>query len=105
VLHTPGHSPGSISLWLPALDALFTGDTVLKGGAGYLERPESDAWALASSVQRIAALPENTTLYPGHGAPTTISDETWLTDSTDRDTLIARWKSGQGRWTPRASRD
>lgn len=105
VLHTPGHSPGSISLWLPALDALFTGDTVLKGGAGYLERPESDAWALASSVQRIAALPEHTTLYPGHGGPTTIAEETWLANSTDRDALIAAWKSGQGRWTPRARRD
>jgi glyoxylase-like metal-dependent hydrolase (beta-lactamase superfamily II) len=101
VLHTPGHSPGSISLWIPALDALFTGDTVLKGGAGYLERPECDPWALASSVQRIAALSEQTTLYPGHGAPTSIAAEAWLTDATDRDALVATWQSGEGRWTPR----
>lgn len=101
VLHTPGHSPGSISLWLQESDILFSGDTVLKGGAGYLERPESDAWALASSVLRIAALPEATTLYPGHGAPTRIGDEDWLSPSANRDDLVALWQSGAGRWTPR----
>ena len=101
VLHTPGHSWGSVSLWLPGSALLFTGDTVLKGGAGYLERPESDAWALASSVLRIAALPEATTLYPGHGPPTTIRAEAWLGASADRQDLVSYWRSGQGRWTPR----
>ena len=102
VLHTPGHTPGSISLWLPGIDVLFTGDTVLKGGAGYLERPESDAWALASSIQRIASLPDSTTIYPGHGAPTTLQDERWLVDATDREALVELWQSGQARWTPRS---
>ena len=102
VLHTPGHSWGSVSLWLPESDVLFTGDTVLKGGAGFLERPESDAWALASSVLRIAALPDTTTLYPGHGPPTTIRDEAWLSPTADSDDLIALWQSGAGRWTPRS---
>lgn len=101
VLHTPGHSPGSVSLWLAGHDILFSGDTVLKGGAGYLKRPESDAWALASSVLRIAALPEVTRLYPGHGAPTTIADETWLSPDADREQLVADWRAGKGRWTPR----
>ncbi|CAN5826643.1 MBL fold metallo-hydrolase [soil metagenome] len=102
ILHTPGHTPGSISLWLPESDVLFTGDTVLKGGAGYLERPECDAWALASSVLRIASLPEATTLYPGHGAPTTIHDEPWLSETGDREALVELWQSGEARWTPRA---
>ncbi len=102
VLHTPGHTPGSTSLWLPGQDVLFTGDTVLKGGAGYLRRPECDAWALASSVHRIAMLPESTVLYPGHGAPTSIAEEEWLSTSADRESLISGWKSGAGRWTPRA---
>jgi glyoxylase-like metal-dependent hydrolase (beta-lactamase superfamily II) len=106
VLHTPGHTPGSISLWIPALDALFTGDTVLKGGAGYLERPECDPWALASSVLRVASMPESTSLYPGHGAPTTIAAEPWLAAPasgypTAREALVTAWQSGQGRWTPR----
>ncbi len=101
VLHTPGHSWGGISLWLQEQDLLFTGDTVLKGGAGYLDRPECDPWALASSVLRIAALPEATTLYPGHGAPTTIADEDWLVPNASREDLVALWRSGAGRWTPR----
>lgn len=104
VIHTPGHTPGGISIWFPELDALFTGDTVLKGGAGYLDRPEADARALAASVRRIAALPDETRLYPGHGAPTTIGRETWLADAEDPETLIADWLAGRRRWTPRAGR-
>ncbi len=101
VMHTPGHTWGSVSLWLPDQDVLFSGDTVLKGGAGFLNRPESDAWALASSVLRIASMPESTTLYPGHGAPTTIREEDWLSPTANREDLVALWQSGAGRWTPR----
>lgn len=101
ILHTPGHSRGSICIWLPDSAVLFSGDTVLKGGAGYLERPESDARALATSVLRIASLPEQTTLYPGHGPPTTLGEEQWLLEATGADMLIASWTSGTGRWTPR----
>lgn len=103
VLHTPGHSRGSISLWAPSIDALFTGDTVLKGGAGYLEQPESSAEALAASVRRIAAFPESTTLYPGHGAPTTVGQESWLVDAAEPELLIEHWRSGRQRWTPRGA--
>ena len=101
VLHTPGHTRGGISLWAPAIDALFTGDTVLKGGAGYLEQEESSAEALAASVRRIAGFPEATTLYPGHGAPTTVGEETWLADAAEPELLIKHWRSGSQRWTPR----
>ena len=104
VLHTPGHSPGHISLYVPSLDALFTGDTVLKGGAGYLDRRLTDPPALAASVRRIAAFPEHTAIYPGHGAPTTVGKETWMSDAEDAEALIADWKAGRRRWTPRGAR-
>ena len=100
VLHTPGHTMGSVCLWIAGEEILFTGDTLLKGGAGYLERPESDALALATSIRRLAGFPSATTLYPGHGAPTTIAEETWLEDAQDPDTLVRYWKSGQRRWKP-----
>lgn len=100
VLHTPGHSMGSVCLWIADEEIMFTGDTLLKGGAGYLERPESDPVALATSIRRLAEFPSATTLYPGHGAPTSISEETWLEDAYDPDTLIRYWKSGQRRWKP-----
>lgn len=102
VVHTPGHTMGSVCLWIADEEILFTGDTLLKGGAGYLERPESDAVALATSIRRLAEFPSSTTLYPGHGAPTTIAEETWLEDAQDPDTLIRYWKAGQRRWKPPA---
>ena len=100
ILHTPGHTDGSVCLWIADEEVLFTGDTLLKGGAGYLERPESDAVALAASIRRLAEFPSDTRIYPGHGAPTTIGEETWLEDAHDPDTLIRYWKSGQRRWKP-----
>jgi hydroxyacylglutathione hydrolase len=100
VLHTPGHTAGSVCLWIAEEEVLFTGDTLLKGGAGYLERPESDAVALATSIRRLAEFPSDSKIYPGHGAPTTIGEETWLEDAHDPDTLIGYWKSGQRRWKP-----
>lgn len=105
VLHTPGHTPGSICLWIDDEEILFTGDTLLKGGAGYLERPESDPLALATSIRRLSEYPSATELYPGHGAPTTIGAETWLEDAQDPDTLIRYWKSGQRRWKPARGED
>ncbi|CAN5363851.1 MBL fold metallo-hydrolase [soil metagenome] len=100
ILHTPGHTAGSVCLWIAGEEILFTGDTLLKGGAGYLERPESDSLALATSIRRLAEFPSATTLYPGHGAPTTIAEETWLEDAQDPDTLVRYWKAGQRRWKP-----
>jgi len=98
IIHTPGHTPGGVCIWLPGEDLMFTGDTLLKGGAGYLDRPECDAVALATSIRRLAEYPAATKLYPGHGAPTTIGEESWLEDAHDPDTLIGYWKAGQRRW-------
>lgn len=103
ILHTPGHTPGSICLWLPELDTLFTGDTLLKGGAGYLDQPECDARALAATIERLGEMPEQTRVYPGHGGPTRIGREAWLADAANPDALIELWQSGRGRWGLRKS--
>ena len=105
VLHTPGHTPGCVSLWIAEEEVMFTGDTLLKGGAGYLERPECDEVALATSIRRLAEYPSDTKLYPGHGAPTTIGEEDWLEDAHDADTMIRYWKAGQRRWKPPGAED
>lgn len=100
IVHTPGHTPGGVCVWVAEGEVMFTGDTLLKGGAGYLERPEVDALALATSIRRLSEFPSATKIYPGHGAPTTIGEETWLEDSHDPDLLISYWEAGQRRWSP-----
>jgi glyoxylase-like metal-dependent hydrolase (beta-lactamase superfamily II) len=97
VLHTPGHTLGSITLWAPAIDALFTGDTLLKGGAGHTAEPGASLPALAASVRRLANYPEATTLYPGHGAPTTIAAEHWLATLADPDAPLKQWRPSGAR--------
>lgn len=64
VLHTPGHSPGSISLRLP--DALITGDTLFVTRCGRADLAGSDPAALYRSLCRLASLPAETLVYPGH---------------------------------------
>lgn len=92
VLHTPGHTQGSVSIWLPDWDMAFTGDTLLKGGAGHTAEPGASLPALGASVRRLAALPEATTIYPGHGAPTTIRAEHWLATLSDPDAPLVQWR-------------
>ena len=64
VLHTPGHSPGSITLYPPG--ALLTGDTLFVTRCGRADLPKSDPVALYHSLQRLAAFPPETLVYPGH---------------------------------------
>jgi glyoxylase-like metal-dependent hydrolase (beta-lactamase superfamily II) len=104
VLHTPGHTQGSVTIWVPAIDALFTGDTLLKGGAGHTAEPGASLPALATSVRRLAAFPESTTLYPGHGAPTTIGQERWLADLVDPDAPLVQWRPSNERRHEQESR-
>ncbi|TAJ45535.1 MBL fold metallo-hydrolase [Methanofollis fontis] len=69
VIHTPGHTPGGISLWDADERALFSGDTVFTGGSfGRCDFPGGDAAALAASIGRLSEL-EVEALYPGHGEP------------------------------------
>jgi len=73
VIHTPGHSPGSLCFLVG--NHLFTGDTILAGGIGR-ERPGSDVrLQLVSIGTKIARLPLSTALYPGHGPVTKLEDE------------------------------
>ena len=97
VLHTPGHTQGSVTIWIPSADVLFTGDTLLKGGAGHTAEPGASLPALATSVRRLAAFPEATTLYPGHGAPTTIGAERWLETLSDPDAPLVQWRPSNER--------
>src|SRR5438132_3824964 len=73
VLHTPGHTPGSLCLLVA--NHLFTGDTLLAGGIGR-EMPETDIRRQLMSIHgKLAALPLNTAIYPGHGPLTSLEQE------------------------------
>ncbi|HEU0088705.1 MAG TPA: MBL fold metallo-hydrolase [Pseudonocardiaceae bacterium] len=76
VLATPGHTPGSVCLYVPALRAVLSGDTLLAGGPGTTGWSHSDFPAIISSIRdRLLSLPAPTRVLPGHGETTTIRDE------------------------------
>lgn len=66
VLHTPGHSPGSVSIYWPASKALFTGDVIFKGGLGRTDLPGGNGEALRKSIQHLSGL-DAEVLLSGHG--------------------------------------
>jgi glyoxylase-like metal-dependent hydrolase (beta-lactamase superfamily II) len=73
VIHTPGHTPGSICLY--GNGAIFTGDTLFRGSVGRTDRPGGDTNKLLASLKKIKVLPENIRVLPGHGDETTIGHE------------------------------
>ncbi|TGO06388.1 MBL fold metallo-hydrolase [Serinibacter arcticus] len=76
VLHTPGHAPGAVSLHVPDLGVVLTGDTLFQGGPGATGRSFSDADLIVESIRRVLfALPEETVVHTGHGDSTTIGAE------------------------------
>ncbi|MEV6737992.1 MBL fold metallo-hydrolase [Streptomyces sp. NPDC051104] len=76
VLHTPGHAPGAVCLYAPALGALFSGDTLFAGGPGATGRSYSDFPTIIDSIgRRLLALPGDTVVHTGHGETTTIGAE------------------------------
>ena len=78
-LHTPGHTEGSTCFYLPSQQALFTGDVLFQGNVGRVDMPGGDAAAMERSLARVAELPPDTRVYPGHGPQTTIGAELrWL---------------------------
>ncbi|WFR84545.1 MBL fold metallo-hydrolase [Arthrobacter sp. Y-9] len=75
-LHTPGHSPGSVSFHAPGLGAVFTGDTLFSGGPGATGRSYSDFPTIIESIQeRLLSLPAETVVHTGHGDSTSIGAE------------------------------
>ena len=82
VLHTPGHSPGSISLLGEGV--LFSGDCLFAGGIGRVDLAGGDEREMMASLVRLSALDPKLVVYPGHGPATTIGAEAagnpWLAD-------------------------
>ncbi len=78
VLHTPGHSPGGICLWCEDEKVLISGDTLFKGSLGRIDLPTSEPERMWPSLKKLSHLPPETQVFPGHGAPTSISAENWL---------------------------
>ena len=76
VLHTPGHTEGSVCLYFPAEQKLIAGDTLFAGSIGRTDLPGGSYERILSSLHdRILALPDETIVIPGHGPLTTIADE------------------------------
>jgi glyoxylase-like metal-dependent hydrolase (beta-lactamase superfamily II) len=72
IIHTPGHTPGSICLLVDGV--LISGDTLFPGGPGRSDSPAALQEMIASITSRLLTLPEATAVYPGHGDNTTIAD-------------------------------
>lgn len=76
VLHTPGHTPGSVSLWLPCEKKLIAGDTLFRDSIGRTDLPGGDSRRILLSIRdKLLTLPEETLVIPGHGPETTIGRE------------------------------
>ncbi len=89
IAHTPGHSPGSISL--VGDDAVFSGDALFAGSVGRTDLPGGDTKVLVDAIKsKLFAFGDETPVYPGHGEPTTVGEE------KERNPFVGR----NARWTP-----
>lgn len=89
VLHTPGHSPGSISL--VGADALFSGDALFAGSVGRTDLPGGDTGVLIDAIKsKLFAFGDEIPVYPGHGESTTVGEE------KERNPFVGR----NARWSP-----
>jgi hydroxyacylglutathione hydrolase len=75
VIHTPGHAPGHVMFHVPDEKVLIGGDLIIMGAVGRTDLPDSDPDALDASIRRVMRLPDDTTLLPGHGQPSTLGEE------------------------------
>jgi hydroxyacylglutathione hydrolase len=76
VLHTPGHTQGSLCLWAPSQGKLIAGDTLFHESVGRTDLPGGNSRQIVASIrEKLLVLPESTVVYPGHGSITTIAHE------------------------------
>ncbi len=76
IIHTPGHSCGSVCFYFKADEILFSGDTLFCESIGRTDLPGGDYNKILNSIRKkLLVLPENTKVYPGHGAPSSIKNE------------------------------
>ena len=76
ILETPGHTQGSVSVWIPSEKKLGAGDTLFLDSIGRTDLPGGDGRAILLSIRdKLLPLPEETIVIPGHGANTTIGRE------------------------------
>jgi len=76
VMHTPGHTEGSVCIYFPAEQKLIAGDTLFAGSIGRTDLPGGDFDTIMRSLHRdVLALPDETLVIPGHGELTTIGEE------------------------------
>jgi hydroxyacylglutathione hydrolase len=85
VLHTPGHTEGSVCLLAAAERLLFTGDTLFAGGWGRTDLPGGSDEQIVNSLARLAGLPVELRVLPGHGPATSIEREKPWLDRVARD--------------------
>lgn len=76
IRHVPGHCPGNVLFYFPALAAVFVGDALFRGSIGRTDFPGGDHALLLRSIrEQIYTLPPATKVLPGHGPATTVADE------------------------------
>ncbi len=76
ILHTPGHTQGSISIWIPAENKVVAGDTLFRDSIGRTDLPGGDSRKIITSIhEKLMTLPEDAVVIAGHGAQTTIGRE------------------------------
>lgn len=90
VLHTPGHTEGSVCLYARDEGVLFSGDTLFAGAWGRTDFPGGDPAAMVASLARLTGLEDHIGVFPGHGATTTIGRErAWMELVRDQGRLLA----------------
>jgi glyoxylase-like metal-dependent hydrolase (beta-lactamase superfamily II) len=90
VLHTPGHTEGSVCLYAPDDGVILSGDTLFAGGWGRVDLAGGDPSAMVESIARLTSFEDGTGVLPGHGSTTTIGRErAWMELVRDGGRLFA----------------
>lgn len=84
IIETPGHTPGSVFFYCADENVAFSGDTLFHNSVGRTDLPGGNTFLLIQSLRTISQLPDNTTIYPGHGPHTTMGIEQTSNPYLDR---------------------